>query len=98
MITPRTARWIASAGNFGLPKPPGLTGLSLIGDVSPFRGTTRPCGVLHRYAHDNVASEKVLEKVREESVLRICIDESGQELFLLLLERDVEGEMMESGG
>jgi hypothetical protein len=36
----------------------------------------------------------VLEKVREESVLRICIDESGQELFLLLLERDVKGGMM----
>jgi hypothetical protein len=36
----------------------------------------------------------VLEKVREESVLRICIDESGQKLFLLLLERDVEGGMM----
>jgi hypothetical protein len=34
----------------------------------------------------------VVEKVREESVLRICIDESGQELFLLLLE--VEGGMM----
>jgi hypothetical protein len=36
----------------------------------------------------------VLEKAREESVLMICIDESGQELFLLLLERDVEGGMM----
>jgi hypothetical protein len=35
-----------------------------------------------------------LEKVREESVLMICIDESGQELFLLRLERDVEGGMM----
>jgi len=53
-------------------------------------GTTRPPRRADRYAHDTVASEKVLEKVREESVLMICIDESGQELFLLLLERDVE--------
>ena len=43
-----------------------------------------------------VASEKVLEKVGEERELMICINESGQELFLLLvlLGRDVEGGMM----